>query len=498
MGRETGYRSEEASSTKGRDESQYSHIEYGSTHGRWDQEHSSDFAITSVNVPDRLDTQEVRARAAADSERPSVHRFHRSDVIRAVRWLLAAAAAGALIWGTTRVVVPLRTAISPAGIEATLGAALDIPVSVADSKVEFLPAPRLVVTDVVAQSGFRLPAVALQFNWRDVLRGLQSSNWLLGEARVAPVEFTGQQALALLRSVRNAAGLPAGISTIRFESVAFPDLPLLPGRYEGVIRRGVGQREFGAVTLKRVDDGGNLELEIIPPAAANGSARFRLFATKWTATVGPAMVWNEAAAQGEFRADLLKIDSYNVAARFGSLSGSAELANDGRGWRLAGNVRGPDLNVEELIRHVAGLGDGEAAVSRVPLRGSAKFDLSVAGAGTAAQEALGRATASGAVTVQGATFVGLNLGLAATHGDISGAGGMTRFSDLDFDVLASKDGLAVRNLAGRAGNLRVYGGFSVDRTLHLSGALRPEVTSPRGVTGAQIRLGGTASSPAFH
>ena len=497
MAKDTGLRTEQASSTQGQGESQYSHFELGSTHGRWERGAASDFAITSVNVPDRLDTQEVRARADADYERPTVQRFHRSDIIRGVRWLLVAAVAIAVVWGAVRTLGPLRAAVSPTGIAAMVSAALGAPVHVSSSEFRFLPTPRLVITDLVSQSGFRLPELAFHFNWRDAFRGLQSSRWVVGEVRVAAMELSGPQAMALLHSVRGADRLPAAISTIRFESLALPDLPWLPGRHEAVIRRDAGTGQFGAIHMARLGVDGLQELEITPPLSAEGNARFVLFASKWTAPAGPAVAWSEAAVQGEFRADLLKVDSYSVAAPFGSFSGSASLVKDGQTWRLAGNLRAADLSIEELIRHAATLGDGDAVLARVPLRGHAKFDLTVVGGGATAAEALARSTASGAVVVQGATFIGLNLGVAATTGGVDGAGGVTRLSDLDLDVVAGSDGLTIRNVAGRAGSLRVSGGARIDRRLQLSGHLRPEVTSPRVVASAQIRLGGTAAAPTF-
>jgi hypothetical protein len=495
MAKQTGHPPKETARKAGSSESEYSHIEYRSTHGRWDQDTGSDFAITSVNVPDRLDTQEVRARADDDSQ-SSVHRFHRDDVFRAVKWLAGVLLlVAASVWAA-RQLAPVRAAISPAGIEAQVSKALGVPVSVADTELRFSPTPRLIITGMVAQSGWRLPEIAVDFNWRDVLRGLQTSSWALGEARVAAIELTGAEALALLQSVRGASGLSAAVSTIRLQRVSFPDLVFLSGRYEAVIRRD-GKKDFSSVSLKRLDTDGQVDLEITPPSVPDGSAKFALFATKWAAAVGPAVTWSEANAQGEFRADLLKVDSYSVGAQFGNLNGAALIAREGLGWRLTGNVRGPDLNLEELIRHAAGLGGSEAELARIPLRGIAKFDLPLSGTGTTVNQMLERAKAAGTVSVSGATLGGLNLGLAATQGGASAAGGTTRFADLEFDVSASGDGLVVRNVAGRAGNLRVHGGFDVDRKLQLNGSLRPEVTSPRGVVGTQVRLGGTIAAPTY-
>lgn len=497
MAKTTRHRPTEVDHTRDFRESQHSHFEYGSTHGKWDRGPATDFAITNVNVPDRLDTQEVRARAATDSHSPSVRRFHLSDLARPFRWLIGLGLIGAVAWGAVQTVGPLREAISPAGIESQLGRVLGVPVSVRQTELRYSPSPRLVVTDITVQSGFRLPELAVHFNWRDAMRGLQSATWVLGEARVAPTKLSGTEALAVLKSVRKASNLPVTVSVIRFESVEFPDLPLVPGQYEVVIRRGINQHEFNAVSLKRLDAQGQLDIEVTPPPAGGGNAHFALFATKWAAPVGPAIAWNEATARGEFGADLLKVDSFSVGAGFGNLNGAALLANEGRGWKLAGNLRGPDLNIEELVAFVGGAKGGDTQRVQSPMRGTARFDLAVASNGSTVGETLQRATASGPVTVAGATLLGVNLGLAATQGDLGGAGGVTRFTDLDLEVLASSAGLTIRNISGRAGSFRAYGGFTVDRDQALNGSLRTEVSSPRGVAGTQVRLGGKATAPTY-
>jgi len=483
--------------SKASSDSKHSHVEMGTTRSRWDPDAGTDFAITTVNVPDRLDAQEVRAREAVDSGPPSVRRFHRADVVRAVGWLLALTALGVLIWGAVRLIGPLREAISPRGVEAQISQALNLPVSIRTTELRFLPSPQLVVTDVIGHGGLRLPEITVNFNWRDAAHGLRTSTWVLGEARVAPVELTGEHALMLLQSVRRASRLSAAVSTIRFESIAFADVAPLPGRYEAVVRRGIAQRDFDLVIVKGLDGAGQMEVEINPPATTGEAATFRLFASQWLAAAGPAVPWNEATAQGDFRAGELRVDSFSLGARFGNLNGTATLARDARGWRLTGNVRSPDISVEELIRYLTVPAGSEAPPVPAPFRGTAKIDLALGGSGATAGEALQRATATGPVSVSGATVVGMNLGLAATQGSASGAGGATRLTDLDLEMSGSADGLSVRNLAGRAGGLRVQGGFTVDRKLQLRGSIRSEVTSPRGVAGVDVRLGGTVGAPIY-
>ena len=497
MAKTTGRSSSRASRNKSSGDSEHSHFELGSTRSGWDRDGGADFAITTINIPDRLDAQEVRARASVDAGTPSVRRFHSDDVRRVLRWVAGLVLLGVLVWGLAGLIGPIRAAISPRGVESQISQALGLPVSVRATELRFLPSPRLVITDVIGHGDLRLPEIVVNFNWRDAIRGLQTSTWVLGEARVAPAELTGEQALRLLQSVRRASRLSAAVSTIRFESVAFPDLVLLPGRHEVVIRRGAGRGDFEVVAVKRLDAAGQMELEITPPAGADGNAGFRLFASQWRAAAGPGVIWNEATAQGEFGADRLKVESFSVGARFGNLNGTALLAHEPRGWRLSGNVRSPDVSIEELIRYLTVPAGSETQAAPAPFRGTAKMDLSLAGAGATAAEALQRATASGPVSVSGAALAGMNLGLAATQGSATGAGGLTRLTDLELVATGTADGLAVRNLVGRSGSLRVQGAFTVDRQLQLRGSLRSEVASPRGTAAVDIRLGGTVGAPTY-
>ncbi len=497
MAKTTGRFDTKSSRNGGSDESKHSHVELGTTRSRWDPDAGADFAITTVNVPDRLDAQEVRARASADAGSPSVRRFHRDDIFRAIRWVVAVAVLLALGWGGLRLAGPVREAISPRGIESQISQALGVPVTVRSTEVRLLPSPRLVITDLIGHGGLRLPEITVNFNWRDAVQGLKRSAWVLGEARVAPAEMTGEQALRLLQSVRGASRLSAAVSTLRFESVAFPDLALLPGRYEVVVRRGVGPHDFDAVGVRQLDTPGQMDLEIKPPVTADGAAAFKLFASQWRASVGPGVAWSEATAQGEFVATRLKIDSFSVGARFGNFNGSALLGHEGGRWRLTGNLRSTDLSVDELIRYLAEPAGAEATSAPTPFRGTAKVDLALAGSGSTVAEVLQRASGSGPASVSGATVAGMNFGLAATQGGAVGAGGLTRLSDLDLEAIVSAEGVAARRLLGRSGGLRVVGGFTVDRQLQLRGSVRSEVASPRGTAGADISLGGTVTAPTF-
>ncbi len=497
MGKDTGQSSSETAYRRGSEESKHSHFELDSARGKWDAESKTDFAITSVNVPDRLDTQEVRARAAADDSLPKVRRFHPDDIRRALRWLVVGAVLVGAGWWAARLALSFRDAAAPAGIEARVGDALGSPVSVADTRVRWLPAPQLVITGLVAQAGFRLPEVVVNLNPRDLLQGGATSGLTVGEARVGPAAFSGEEALAILRSARAAGRLPAAVATIRFESVTFPDVALLPGRYEVVLRREVGRAEFGSIHMKRLDTEGRLDIEVTPPLAEGENASFTLAAAQWRAGVGPAVVWDEAMARGEFGAGTVRVESYSVGARFGNLNGAALLSRDGPGWQVTGNIRSADLSLEDLARYLSMPAAAGSPAASAPLLGAARFDLQARGRGASVEEALQAVVASGPFSVPGAVVSGINLGAAATQGGAAGAGGSTRLVDLRGEASVSRRGLAVSGLAGSAGSLRVSGGFAVDPQAKVEGLLRAEVASPRGVSSAAVRLSGPVAALSF-
>jgi hypothetical protein len=207
--------------------------------------------------------------------------------------------------------------------------------------------------------------------------------------------------------------------------------------------------------------------------------------------------WREATAYGEFRSTELRVESFSIGARFGSLNGAALLAREAGGWRLTGGVRSADISVDELIRFLTVPAGEEAPAAPPPFRGTAKLNLTLAGSGATVADVLQRATVAGPVSVSGAAIAGMNFGLAATQGSATAAGGTTRLTDLDLEASGSADGLVVRSLLGRAGSLQVTGGLTVDRSLQLRGAIRAEVASPRGVARADVRLGGTVAAPTY-
>jgi hypothetical protein len=245
--------------------------------------------------------------------------------------------------------------------------------------------------------------------------------------------------------------------------------------------------------------GGQVELEIVPPAARGGDSRFSLYASQWIAAVGPAdHLWSEATARGEFprRCRQGRLVQCRRTLRQPQRRGDPDQGSA----RLEAGRQLCAARLEHRRTDPLPAGDtsgSRGGAAQAPFRGTARFNLAVAGTGNSVAEVLQRTTVSGPVSVSSAALFGANLGLAATRGDLGGTGGVTRFTDLELEVFGASSGLSLRSITGRAGSLRVYGGVNVDRTLRLNGALRTEVVSPRGVAGVQTRVGGTVTAPTY-
>src|SRR5215470_7605558 len=179
---------------------------------------STDFVITTVNVPDRLDIQEVRAREDEDDDRTERFRIDwyaiRTWVVRLV--LLGLLAVGALFgWDAAQ---PFREELSARRIAERLSQATGQPVKVASAEFKFTPTPRFLISDVEVGSVWRSSSIALHFNWEDAWRALRGGGWVWGEASVGPMVIEGAQGEFLLRTLpRLNSALPTSISTIRFE-----------------------------------------------------------------------------------------------------------------------------------------------------------------------------------------------------------------------------------------------------------------------------------------
>lgn len=470
---------------------------------QWEPTRATDFAITTVNVPDRLDLQEVRARADEDDDAPRRRLVFDTYGLRVwFKRLLVVGILGAIAYFAYLALLPLRDDVSATGIAARLTQGLERPVRVASTEFRLTPTPRLVVTGVDVGGAYRLGEVSLHFNWDDALRALRGGSWIWGEAAVAPLKLDAAQGLALLKSLdAAAAAIPPTISTIRFESIELAGLPLLPSKYEVVVRRGPDGR-FAPASLSEIGVEGRMKLTVAARHDRDWGdvVEFQFDAANWALPVGPAARWTEVVATGRVRTNLIEVDNYSLSGAFGTVQGLMVAARDVE-WVVTGTARAPNLDLEAVLLHVRGGAAEERTKGQhaVPLNGTAVLSLLVAGRGDTLTQAIDQSIAAGSAQVRWATLNGINLGYAATRGGISAGagGGITRFSELEASVALERAGLTVSDIRGRAGAMATRGEVRVAPDLGLSGALRVDLGAQRVQAPLNVRVRGTALQPQF-
>jgi hypothetical protein len=454
-----------------------------------DWEAATHFAITTVNVPDRLDLQEERDRAETDEFADE----RRRQLLRTwMKRLLVVAAVGVLATGVYSTLQPLQHEVSAPKVAEGLTQVFRRPVSVADTDFRFTPSPRMVIRGI--QTGdIRIDEVSLLINWKDLWSALRGGQWVWGEATVAPLSLTAAQAEVIAR------GLPAGasslsnkLSTIRFDSVRISDTELLAGRYEAVLRRGADGR-FGPLLVRQLDTDGSMRLALRPAQTSEGRAvlDFRLDADRWALPFGPKVKWNEVRANGRLDGKLIEISSYSLAGFYGVATGMLYAATDVE-WVITGRAAATNLDIESIVQYVRKTPAQETAIS--PMQGTVSLDLTVVGRGSTLDEAVQQSVFAGPLQVRWAALNGINLGLAATQGATSG--GLTRFTEFDGMLGASSAGVRFEDTGGRAGALTARGDFTVAPDHAVAGTIRVELGGSR-IQTMTLRVRGHLLDPRF-
>jgi hypothetical protein len=462
----------------------------------WDATAATRFAITTVNVPDRLDLQEERDRA--DAEEYADERRRASLRLWMKRLLVVAVFAvfGAVLYGMLK---PLRDETSAERVAQRLTGAFGQPVSVADTSFRFSPTPRLVLSGVDVGSQFRADEIALLINWKDLWAALRGGQWVWGEATVAPMTLSARQALAVVKTVPSGARqLPGKISTVRFQSVRIADSRLFPGRYEAILRRG-NDGQFGPLLLKQLDSdgsGGGMEMlfRAAPPEAEAGAVDFSLQAERWLLPFGPRAQWNTVRAQGRIAGHLVEVSEFSLAGYFGVTTGVVYAATDVE-WVITGAFGASNIDVESVLTSLRPRGQPAADGALAPVQGTADFRLVVTGRGATLDDAIARSTVTGPFQIRFATLNGINLGLAATQG--ATAAGITRFTEFDGTLAGSAGGVRFEDTGGRAGAMAARGDFTVASDLEVAGGVRVELGGQTVQAPVNLRIRGSALDPRF-
>ncbi len=468
----------------------------------------TDFAITNINVPDRLDLREVRDRAEEEYKRPGLFSFDRYLLglwIRRIVWLTVLGVLG--FWGY-RTVLPIKEDFSPERISQRLSTQSGMAVKVTDVAYRITPSPRIVLLGIHVGDNLRLDEVAIRFNWQDTWNAFIGGKLSLGEATVSPVRLTQEQAWFLLdKTSALTKALPDALFVLRFDSVEIADAPLIKGRHELTLRRGAGGK-FGPIQVSQggADSPFRLTLTNSPAADAPIGApprfAFQFDANQWVLPFGPGAKWGEVVASGYITPGFIEVESYLLAGTYGVIRGALYAASDVQ-WALTGYARGTGLDLETIVAataKVARAEPGEKADSNpVPFAGTATLDLALVGNGDSLAEAVDKGVAGGPVQVRWASIRGVNLGYAATHGGSERGlgGGFTRFSDFEAMLLASPEGFVLKDVVARAGAMTTRGELRMAPDHSLKGTLRVDMGATRVQAPINLKVRGTLLAPQF-
>jgi hypothetical protein len=459
----------------------------------WDPAAATRFAITTVNVPDRLDLQEERDRAESEDYSDDRRRINVRAWMKRLLVVAVFAVIGALLYGMLK---PLRDDTSAARVSERLSAVFKRPVAVAETEFRITPTPRLIVRGIDA-TDFKTDEVSLLINWKDLWAALRGGQWVWGEATIAPLTMAPSQALAAVRVLPGGAReLPSKISTIRFESIRVADSRLFPGRYEGILRR-AEDGKFGPLVLRQLDaDNGSMQMQFRPGRTADGfeTVDFSLDAERWSMPFGPRVRWNDVRANGRLFANVVEVSNFTLAGFFGVTTGTVFAASD-LDWVITGFAGASNIDVESVLQTLRPQGQGLTDAPPASVQGTASLDLTVVGRGQTLDEAIDRAAVAGPFQIRWATINGVNLGLAATQG--ATASGTTRFTEFDGVLAASSNGIRFEETGGRAGAMAARGDFTVAPDLAVAGAVRVELGSQVVQAPVNLRIRGTALDPRF-
>ncbi len=276
---------------------------------------STDFAITSVNVPDRLDQREFDDRKLQDEASFYARRRWRSALRIWSRRLLPYLMLLAVLGLAGSWLAEQREAMAAGPVSQRLSAALHVPVLVHDTR--------------------------LQTRWGDVV--------------ISPTAVTYEQAnqlltwLALVDRV-----VPDSVTRVRFAQLRFPGSALLPDRYDAVSRRDPSG-QFTLVTLRRQGGPGSMQLQVTPDRSG-GPIAFQCDAADWQPPFAPRTSWSELVANGHISSSSIQIDKFSMGSAFGAIEGQLLVQRDEKGaatWTATGQVNSVGIDVATVIQQIS-------------------------------------------------------------------------------------------------------------------------------------------------
>ena len=466
---------------------------------------STDFAITTVNVPDRLDQREVddrRQEQEAEESSLYVVRGWLSALRYWVRRLVPYLVVAALLGLAGNWLADQRETLAAGRISARMSAALHVPVHVQDTHFRTTPTPALVMTAVDFGSQVQLDQITLEFSapslWQAVLSGQR--RW--GDVLVSPTTISldqGSQLLAWLGSLDQL--VPDGVTRVRFAQIRFAGSRLLPDQYEASTRREANGR-FATVSLRRLDTPGTMQLQLTPDPAG-GPIAFQCDAADWQPPFTPKTLWSEFVANGRITPSAIDIEKFSLGSAFGGFEGHLTVSRQGHGtaaWLASGHLSTVGIDIPTLIQQASGVAaSGDSAAVTTPMSGTAAIDATLLGGGGSAEEALAGLIADGDITVRSAALNGINLGFAASRPSFNppGSGALTRFTRLESSFVAGSSGVLFRKIHGVAGALSTRGELAVTPDLAVDGQLHVDLGGSRIHAPLRLHVRGTLTHPQY-
>jgi len=481
---------------------------------------ATQFAITNLNIPDRLDLRDI-------DDRKQTEEVRRARIESSLRWIIRIVLACVLLavaFGGIEAYGLWRNSISPASISERLTGALGVPVTVEGSRIALSPSPRLVIDKVKIESITTFDQVSIGLGvkgFTELLRG-KGIHW--GEATIHSASVSLEQARSIVHLVpRLGPGIPHGITVVRIERLELTDQPWIKGAAVVTSIRDPDGR-FSSATLVLQSAKSNLRIQV-NPAPDSRAVRFQLEGKSLVLPSGPGFAFEDVIANGEVDSNRLYLEKYSLGGPFGLIEGRLLASQaDGGKWSVEGTINSDAVDVESLIRLVSPLASeddkdalpgaagtatpptgnttftaGPEGGSRAtPIQGTATFTGRLAGTGASLEEALGATSFSAPVHVRWAVLNGVDLGYLATHpGILGGGGGSTRFTSMDVNVTTTPAGTQFSGIVAKAGALAALGNFSMRRDLSHSGNLHVDLGTLRVQAPIRVEVHGTLRKPEF-
>ncbi len=456
------------------------------------------FAITTVNVPDRLDLRDMDDRNQAEED--TRRRGFDGAAFRAWAPRLFAIGILALIaFAIFEGIDAWRTALSAPQLSQRLSTAFGLPVIVGSSQFTVSPAPQLLLGKVSFGQDLVLDEVAVGISYKQLGQAIQGRGLNWGEAVVSTRPLTLEQCHTLINMLpKSAQAFPKTLSTLRFPHLEVADEPWLAGPWDVTVSRRAGASMNTAVAVMRKDKG-SLQLEL-SAAADPAAVAFQIEAHGWQLPFGPGFPLDELVGSGQVAAGRVNLEQFSVAGGYGAIKGRISGVHDAA-WVFAGSAESDSVDLATLIRNIALPPNADDASAEIPtvIQGTAAFTGRFDGRGNTIDDAISAIRLEGPVHVRNPVLTGINLGYAATRPTVAGvtSGGSTRFTALDAVILTGPTQTVFREIRAHAGALAAYGEVNLRPDHSLTGHLHVDLGETRVLAPIRVAVRGTILKPEF-